>query len=218
MRYIARMIEHDAALLAAQLRRDFPAAKEEMWGNRASPPPIQVVDCVLSLRRPYEKVVLPRVRAFATRRPEIATCLDLRDLIGSYPGPAEFLAAELDTRHARRAATLVGVVDYVLDVQARFDGGTEAERLLAWARWARPGDYLAVGVPGFGLAGFQYLRLLFGAETSKPDVHIIRYVSEAVGRTVTDIQALYALERASELVGVSVRALDSEIWKRRAGG
>ena len=29
-----------------------------------------------------------------------------------------------------------------------------------------------VGVRGFGLAGFQYMRMLFGAQTAKPDIHI----------------------------------------------
>jgi hypothetical protein len=210
------MIEQDAAVLAERLKRDFPAAKEDMDGSRFASPPVQVIDCVLSLRRPYLAVVLPRVRAFAERHSELHTCSQLRDLVARFPSAGEFLAAELDTRHAQRAATLAGVIDFVLDAQTRFEGATEAERLRAWARWARPGDYLAVGVPGFGLAGFQYLRLLFGAETTKPDVHIIRYVSDTVGRPVTDIQALYALERASELVGVSVRAFDSEIWMMRA--
>jgi hypothetical protein len=64
------------------------------------------------------------------------------------------------------------VIRYLLDVQADFKEQDEEARLHAWAEWARPGDYLALNVPGFGLAGFQYLRMLFNAQTAKPDVHI----------------------------------------------
>jgi hypothetical protein len=66
------------------------------------------------------------------------------------------------------------------------------------AAWAGPGDYLSVAARGFGLAGFQYLRMLFGAQTTKPDIHIIRFVSTIIGRKVTDVQALYLLERTAK--------------------
>ena len=85
-----------------------------------------------------------------------------------------------------------------------------------WAEWTRPGDYLAVGVKGFGLAGFQYLRMLFGAQTTKPDIHIMRFVAEHIGRPVTDIQALYLLEKAARLAGLPLRELDAAIWESRA--
>lgn len=56
-------------------------------------------------------------------------------------------------------------------------------RLRRLARWAPPCDYLVVGVAGFGLAGFQYLRRLFGAETTKPGVHVMRYVARPSAAT-----------------------------------
>jgi hypothetical protein len=139
-------------------------------------------------------------------------------LITRYDTALDFSRAELDYKDQRRAGTLLGVVDYLLDAQHEHEGPTEAERLERWAAWARPGDYLAIGVPGFGLAGFQYLRMLFGAQTTKPDVHIIRFVSEAVGRKVTDVQALYLLERAAKRSGLRIRELDAAIWERSARG
>jgi hypothetical protein len=71
-------------------------------------------------------------------------------------------------------------------------------------------------VPGFGLGGFQYLRMLFGAQTTKPDVHIIRFVSEAIGRKIADIKALYLLERAAKQAGLPIRELDITIWETGA--
>ena len=78
-----------------------------------------------------------------------------------------------------------------------------------------------LGINGFKLAGFQYLRMLFGAETVKPDVHIIRYVESVLGRPIAgspsrEVQAVYAMERAGELLEQSARALYVAIWNASA--
>jgi len=216
------MIEADAHMLAERMKTDFPSVREPtdpIW--RASPA-AKVIDCVLSLRKPYKSVVEPRVKAFVARHPDVTACAALQQLIMSYPSPVEFHAQELSMKSSGKASALVGVLDYLVDIQRRFDGHTEDERLSAWARWARPGDYLMLDVNGFKLAGFQYLRMLFGAETTKPDVHILRYVESVLGRPVAghpskEVQAVYAIERAGELLGQSVRSIDVAIWERGSG-
>lgn len=55
--------------------------------------------------------------------------------------------------------------------------------------------------------------MLFGADTTKPDKWIIRFVSRYVGRNVSDSQALHLLERAAEKLKLSVRDLDTTIWE-----
>lgn len=180
-------------------------------------PALNVIDCVLSLNRRYEAFVLPRVKRFAEHRAEVIALADLLALARSYRTPLEFMAAELEYRDERRASTLIGVAEYLLDELRDHDGRDESERLRAWAEAARPGDYLLVGVRGFGLAGFQYLRMLFGAQTTKPDVHIRAFVEEAVGHPVTDVQALLLMERATRRLGLPLRDVDHEIWKARSG-
>jgi hypothetical protein len=71
-------------------------------------------------------------------------------------------------------------------------------------------------IRGFALAGYQYLRMLFGANTTKPDDHICRYVSRCVGRTVSDVEALTLLEGASAISDVRLRDLDTTIWETSA--
>ncbi|MCC6910155.1 MAG: hypothetical protein IT430_19660 [Phycisphaerales bacterium] len=206
------MREDDARSLADALRRDFDGcqnAPQETWDV---PPPIKVIDCVLSLNRPYRTVVEPRVRAFRQAHPGIQDCAGLRNLMLSHATPGAFLSHSLQTNDARRAATLLGVTDYVVDIQQQFPAPDEEQRLRAWGTWARPGDYLAVGVRGFGLAGFQYLRMLFGADTVKPDVHVCRYVSSAIGRQVGEVEALYLVERAAKLAAIPVARADAAIW------
>lgn len=215
------MIEADAQVLADRLRTDFPdptAPSDWVWTQT---PAVRVIDCVLSLRKDYFKVVLPRVQEFAERFPAVTECAQLRDLIESYESPSHFHSDALRMQSPKKATMLMGVVEYLLDVQGRFEGGSESERLEAWAKWVRPGDHLALDVDGFKLAGFQYLRMLFGAETVKPDVHILRYVESVLGRPIAgrpsrEVQAVYAMERAGELMGRSVRALDVAIWTASA--
>lgn len=208
------MRERDAVKVADALRRDFPALAPPTDFIWTAHPPLKVIDCVLSLNRQYDKVVLPRVHEFAGAHRSVMTCDDLRRLIDEHDSPRAFLDKALRTKDARRAETLSGVVDYVRDVQERFTEATEAARLERWARWARPGDHLAVGVPGFGLAGFQYLRMLFGAHTTKPDVHIKNYVAGIVGIEVTDVHALYVLERAAEITEQPLHWLDVAVWSK----
>lgn len=175
-----------------------------------------VIDCVLSLNRKYNAFVKPRVEDFSSRHPEIGSLTELRNFVARYKSPHMFCVSELEYNDRRRADTLVGVVDYLLDAQIDHPGATEDEKLRHWAIWCRPGDYLTVGVSGFGLAGFQYLRMLFGAQTAKPDVHIVRFVSEIIGKQLTPVQAINILERAAKLTRLPLREVDAEIWKERA--
>lgn len=214
---LAGVIETDAQRLADRIAADFPELRDlsdPVW--RASTA-AKVIDCVLSLRKNYKRVVEPRVQRFVAAHPDVCSGQDLLTLIDSYPSPGEFLCAELQMNSPGKASAMVGVLRYLLDIQYRFQGDDEEARLVAWARWARPGDYLTLDVPGFKLAGFQYLRMLFGAETTKPDVHILRYLEEVLGRQFLglasrEVLAVYIIERAGEILGGSVRQIDVAIW------
>lgn len=208
----------DIERLTESLRRRFPSRPPETaegWGGNNA---LNVLDCVLSLNRDYDKVVKPRVEEFARNRPDVQTVAELAQVISSYNSPADFTAAELRYKDVRRAKTLEGVVHYLLEIEHDFAGASEKERLRAWAEWARPGDYAFTGVRGFGLAGFQYLRLLFGANTAKPDKWIRKFVSDSIGRKVGSVEALYLLERAAKRANFRIRDIDRAIWNEAARG
>ncbi len=103
-----------------------------------------------------------------------------------------------------------------MEIQQEHPGQTERERLHHWAISVCPGDYASLGIAGFGLSGFQYMRMLFGAQTTKPDVHIQRFVSEIMGYSVNDYKALLLLEQAAQIANVPLRDVDNAIWKERA--
>jgi hypothetical protein len=137
-------------------------------------PPLDVLDCVLSLNRQYDSFVVPRVKQFAERHPTLTTLRGLAKLIDSYRSPLAFSVAELRYRDGPRAVTLRGVVGYLVHQEYWCPGATERMRLQKWAKSVVPADYESVGARGFGLAGFQYLRMLLGVQTTKPDVYIKR--------------------------------------------
>jgi hypothetical protein len=210
------LMDQDIMLLVEALQRSFPTPPSEGEQGGWAAPSLNVLDCVLSLNRNYDKFCLPRVERFKEQHPTVDTLANLLDLIRTYSDPLEFSVKELNYRDENRAATLVGVLNYLIEVQKNFTGSSETDRLIVWASSAKPYDYESLGIRGFGLSGFQYLRILFGGQTVKPDVHIRRFVSKALGHTVQDVRALTLMEAAGKHLGWPLSALDYAIWDRLA--
>ena len=135
-----------------------------------------------------------------------------------YPSPDAFVSEVLDYRHADRAATLCALVNWLVTLSGNGPHIAQQSNLERWAKDARPGEHAALRISGFGLAGFQYLRMLFGANTTKPDIHICRFVASCVRHSVSDLEALQLPERAALEAGISLRDLDTTIWESSARG
>ena len=182
------------------------------------PPAIKVIDCVLSLRTSYDRVVVLRLRNFRTKHIDTQEVTDLANLIASFPTPYVFMQQELNFNSEWKARILQAVVKFVCQIIEKNPNISEEETLRKrkWAIQAEPQECYSLNIKGFKLSGFQYLRILFGADTSKPDVHIRRFVYEILNRNVSDLEALLLLEASSKRIGISVRSVDSYIWKRGA--
>jgi len=63
-----------------------------------------------------------------------------------------------------------------------------------------------------GIALFQWLRLRLGVDTIKPDVHIVNFVSNAIGRKATQQEALDSLLEVAEQTNRKASLLDAAIW------
>jgi hypothetical protein len=55
-----------------------------------------------------------------------------------------------------------------------------------------------------------------GVDTIKPDVHVLRFVSSAIGRRVTQDEAVTSLEEVARRLGISARTLDGSVWAFQA--
>jgi hypothetical protein len=205
----------DRAGLVAALRLLPPVRKssDRAWGRE---PAVRVIDCVLSLMRRYDAFVVPRLDGFERRHPEVRTVSELQRLIAGYRSPDRFVTEVLDYRHEERAATLDAVVNWLATISGDGSHAEQLSNLQRWASGAHASDHMALGIRGFGVGGFQYLRMLFGANTTKPDVHICRFVASCVGHPVSDVEALQLLEDAARETGIVLRDLDTTIWEASA--
>ena len=82
-------------------------------------------------------------------------------------------------------------------------------------RWAELSTYAEFQgqVKGLGPVVYQWLTMRLGAETVKPDVHIVRFVSRAVGRPATEREAIDGLVAVAGSLGIKANILDWSIWE-----
>lgn len=180
-------------------------------------PALKVLDCVLSLNRNYDSFVVPRLDRFEVIRPEVKSVIDLLTVIEANNSPNQFVIDNLNYHHKERAGTLYGVTKWLASI-SKVDVSSEIqlENLKMWAANASPIKCDRPQIRGFGLAGFQYLRMLFDANTTKPDIYICRFVEKSIGRHVDPMSALKLLELAAQRSGVRLRDLDTTIWEAAA--
>ena len=210
--------EADVAAVATEIAKfasDLPNPKDLV---NSQPIAIKVIDCVLSLRKSYDRFVIPRLKNFRNKHPDTQRINSLANLMASYPTPDAFMISELNHNSKVKPKMLQEVVKFVCQIVERSPKVSEEDVLKQWAIQAKPQDCYGLNIKYFKLAGFQYLRMLFGADTTKPDVHIIRFVSDVLNRDVSDLEVLALLEAACEHLGLSVRAVDKYIWNRGARG
>ena len=94
---------------------------------------------------------------------------------------------------------------------------SEEEALKQWAIQAEPGDYRQLDIKGFKLASFQWLRMLFGADTTKPDVHINKFVRQTLNRKISRLDCICLIESAAACAKTTARAIDRAIWNMMQG-
>ena len=68
-----------------------------------------------------------------------------------------------------------------------------------------------------GIALFKWLQLRVGVDTVKPDVHILNFISKAVGRKVSPADAVIDLELVARKLKRKAARLDAAIWHYQRG-
>jgi hypothetical protein len=152
-------------------------------------------------------------KSFRKDHAGVRTSADLRALIERCGGPRNYLVQIVRIRGIRRAHVLVALLDYLIEVQRQYRGRTESQRLRAWARSMRPGDFSSLGIEGFRLQDFQRLRAALGANAAPPDRAVARDVSRLLDVPVGTVQGLYLLERAAKFGGFDVTDIDERLFR-----
>lgn len=202
--------EHFEKLATAH--RDKVDSRVEAFASLyAGEPAAVVVDVVLSKRRRYEKIVVPRAREWLAVHPGMT----LTELGQAGPGAIPGLQKH---KRAAEAATIqlaaAGLARYCSDT-----GLPEADGIRHWAqmvellRYAWCFDPYVGSVRGIGLALFAYLRMLCGADAIKPDVRVAAALKRA-GLTfrTDDAAVMLVAEAMANEIGVRRLWFDQLLW------
>ena len=178
-------------------------------------PILCVLTVLLSLDKRKPGYVEERVTRLQNPDPGYNTLVGIRTVVGN-PDDGCLTANQyfrMDLRDdGKRAGLLLPLLDALIDQLRDFPAATEAAQAQAWATAASPSDWTFGPFRGLGLAGFQRLRVLFGANTVGPSKEIVAFVSTAVGRPMDAPEAVYLLERAAARLRYDLRAGQREVW------
>jgi hypothetical protein len=170
----------------------------------------ELFDTVLDYQNRAETVRRAQAHFRSIHGDDVRTMDQLADLLEQTPDDAELAAFLWGNRHWRRARELRGLVAYL-----RERGVTDLAALRRWAAGSTQDDFVG-HIKGLGPAVYRSLVMRLGVDTIKPDVHVLRFVSSAIGRRVSQDEAVASLETVARRLGTSARTLDGSIWALQA--
>ena len=189
-----------------QLERRMSNSELTSFTNRRGS---MVVDVVASRQRKYEARVVPLVAKWE----KFAGGDSLIHLLDKGT-PTKLLGLRIG-----EAETIKNIASNFLDFGERLGIGNENEICARWAhevedmRFAYELDPIVGSVKGIGLALFNYMRMLSGADSIKPDVRIKKRLNQ-LGFKVpkNEISVMYLCELISKDLQISLLELDQLLW------
>lgn len=172
------------------------------------------IDAVLSINRQYYKFVVPRISFFQENYTEIDNLKKLLELLEK----EEIFGFNKcwNYNHDQRAETLYNLTKKMITIADKYKGLKELEALKLWAKETSPMDYKTFNVEGIGLATFQYIRMMLGAKTVKPDVHIKKIVTNILNKKISDIYVIMLFEKACNDLKLDIAVVEHSLWLESA--
>ena len=203
--------EHIVAV-ASRLKVLSPDLYYDNTSDTSDPPAVKVIHSVISQALNYETTVYPRLVDFKKNHPDVKSVRQLADLMASYTTPLDFLKEEVDVGHRGKAGAIDGLVKYFCGLIEASPTVPEEETLKQWAIAAEPDDYKKLNIKGVGIATLQWLRILFGSDTSKPDVHVMNFIHDTIEQELSKNDCILLIEGVASYLEVSERTVDAAIW------
>jgi hypothetical protein len=147
---------------------------------------------------------------FRSEHDDVRSFEDLEAILAEHTGDEELAETLWGNRHHRRARELRGLVAYLRERDV-----TDLAALREWAAGSTQEDFVG-RIKGLGPAVYRSLVMRLGVDTIKPDVHVVRFVSAAIGRRVTQDEAVASLETVARRLGTAATTLDGSIWAFQA--
>lgn len=172
-------------------------------------PILILVDAVLSMNRKYDSFVVPRVELI--RKSGIKTLEEVLIIIEN-KGINGFCEI-WNYNHPERVEILKRLANKFLQIKTELKVTDDLATLKEWAKQSSATNYPKFGVRGIGFVTYQYLRLMCGADTTKPDVHLKRAVKEGTGQKLPEAKVVQIVELTAKKINVKARQLDYALWR-----
>jgi hypothetical protein len=176
---------------------------------------IALFDTVLDYQNQAAAIQKAEDHFRAHRFREIRTLDDLEAVIERFPedrdGNDELAQYLWGNHHWRRAGELRGLVAFFRERNV-----TTLRRLRTWATTSQEEDFVG-HIKGLGPAVYRSLAMRMGVDTVKPDVHVLRFVSAAIGRNATQADAVDGLTEVADRFGGGARDLDWSVLAHQKG-
>ena len=198
--------------VASRLKAVSPDLYDGEYSDEYDPPAVKVIHSVISQGLNYRTTVYPRLVDFKKNRPDVKSVRQLADLMTSYTTPLEFLTEEVNLKNELKAGAIDGLVKYLCGLIEASPTVPEEETLKQWAIHVEPDGYKELNIKGVWIATFQWLRMLFGADTSKPDVHIMNFINDTIDQKLSESECVLLIEGVALHLEVSERDVDGAIW------
>ena len=199
--------------VASRLKAVSPDLYDGDSGDGDDPLAVKVIHSVISQGLTYETTVRPRLVNFKKNRPDVRSVRQLADLIASYTTPLDFLTKEVNLSNRLKAGAIEGLAKYLCGIIDASPTDPEEETLKQWAIRVEPDGYKQLNIKGVKIATFQWLRMLLGADTSKPDVHVMNFINETIGKKLSEDKCVLVLEGVASYLEMSERDVDAAIWR-----
>lgn len=174
-------------------------------------PVIILIDAVLSIKRHYDPFVSSRLKYFRNNYPNINSLSKLRSLIDEKG--IDGFADVWNYNHQKRVEILSDLVNFFISYRNINNMEDDLTAMKKWAHEANLLDKKVLPVDGIGFATTQYIRMMLGVSTVKPDVHILRSIYDGTGEKMSGNKAVLFIEEVAKKMNLSPTTLDHAIWK-----
>lgn len=123
------------------------------------------------------------------------------------------------TKEAQKARQLAQLVDYFIAWHKTYK--PQVDELTALRNWATttPKESFLGKIKGLGpRAHEQLLWYLEGSQAIKLDRHVVKFVHNVLVATISEDDAIAALRKTAEKMGISATTLDARIWDYMQSG
>jgi hypothetical protein len=173
-------------------------------------PVLVCTDAVLSINRKYGSFVKPRLDYFVQHYPDVTQLEQMLELIQRHG--YEGFQVVWNYKHPDRVRLLERVLNWFVAYRNSTTFQNDIDAMRHWADTTSLDDLGITSVEGIGFATAQYIRMLLGVSTIKPDRHILRAVQDGVGHTLPNVQVVALAEQTAQQLGTDVNKLDYAIW------